>query len=133
MLNIDLKIVFVFIFLLLAVWRVRKGFENGMVQEIVNILSAAVSCVCIVLIFLTVSSVKAHTYSVLTLCVFALIAIGIVFKACTLIFKPLTAIVNVSLINSLDKFLGAIFGFGEALIFGVLLYFILDYAGVFIF
>lgn len=104
-----------------------------MMKEIVNILSAAVSCFCIVLIFFAVSSVMAKTFSVLALCLMALIGTGIIFKLCNLIFKPVTAIVNISIIGGLDKLLGALFGFGEAIIFTWFLYNILDYAGIFIF
>ena len=126
-----MEIVFVLIFIILAAWRVKKGFNNGMVEEIVNILSTIVSCVCIALIFFAVSSVIARTFSVLTLCVAALIGIGILFKFCNLIFKPVTAIANISIINGLDKFLGAIFGLGEAIIFTLFLYYIMNFAGFF--
>lgn len=129
--NVDLKMFYVLMFLILALWRIKKGFSNGMTKEIVNILSSVVSCVCIVLIFFTISSVMAHTFSVLTLCILALIGIGIVFKLCNLIFKPVTAIVNISIINGLDKFLGALFGLGEAFIFSWFIYKLMDYAGVF--
>lgn len=129
--NVDLKIAFVLIIFMLAAWRIKKGFNNGMVKEIVNILSAVVSCVCIVLIFFAVSSVRARTFSVLTLCILALLGIGILFRLCTLIFKPVAAIVNISIINGLDKFLGAVFGFGEAIIFAWFLYYLLNYASVF--
>lgn len=131
-LNADLKIAFALIVFILAIWRVKKGFDNGMLKEIVNILSAIVSCICIILIFFTVSSIRAKTFSVLTLCVLALICIGIAFKLCNLIFKPVTAIVNISIIASLDKLLGAILGLGETLIFAFFIYYLLNYSGFFI-
>lgn len=123
-LNIDLGIFLILIFVMLAIWRIKKGFHDGMVKEIVNILSAIVSCVCIVLIFFVITSVRAKTFSMLTLCVVTLIGIGILFKLFNLIFKPLTAIVNISIINGLDKFLGAILGFVEAVIFALCLYYV---------
>lgn len=133
MLNIGLKIAFIVLFFLLAVWRIKKGFQNGMMQEIINIVSIAVSCVCIVLIFLAVSSVVAHTFSTLTVCTAGLIGIGIVFKLCNLIFKPVTAIVNISIINGLDKLSGAVMGLGEAVIFSWFLYRVLDYFDILFF
>lgn len=131
MFNIDLRLVFVLIIIILAAWRIKKGYENGMVKELVNILSTIVSCVCIALIFLVISSFMAGAFAMLALCVAALMGIGILFKWFSLIFKPVTAIANISIINGLNKFLGAIFGFGEAIVFTLFLYFILNYAGFF--
>lgn len=132
-LNIDLKIIFVFIIFLVAAWRIRKGFENGMIKELVNIFSIVAACVCITLLFLTVSSIVAKTFSVLTVCIVGLIGIGIIYKLCSLIFKPITAIVNISIIHGLDKLLGAVFGLGEAVICAYFLYRVADYFGIYTF
>lgn len=132
MLDIELKLAFFLISFIIAAWRMKKGFHNGMMKEVVNILSAAVSCVSIVLIFLTISSVMAKTFSTLTVCVIGLIGIGIIFKLCKLIFAPISAIVNISIINGLDKVSGAILGLGEALICSWFIYRIMDYFGIYI-
>ncbi len=128
-----MKIVFVLILFLMVIWRVKNGFRNGMMSEIVNILSIIVSCVCIALVFLTISSVMAQTFSTLTVCIIGLIGIGIVFKLCNLIFKPMKGIVNISFIKGLDKILGAAVGFCEACIVVYFLYKVLDYFGIYIF
>ncbi len=125
-----MKIIFILIICLLIVWRIKKGFRNGMIKEIINILSIIVSLVSITLIFLVISSVMAHTFSTLTICIVGLIGIGIVFKLCNLIFKPVMAIVNISLIHGLDKMLGAVMGFGEAVICIYFLWRALDYFGI---
>ena len=130
--NIDLKIAFIVIICLLTVWRIKKGFKNGLLKEIINILSIIVSCVCISLVFLSISSVVAHTFSVLAVCIVGLIALGIVFKLCNLIFKPITAIVNISLINGLDKLAGAILGIAEAAVFSYFIYWVMNYFGILI-
>lgn len=131
--NCDLRIVFVLFIFLLLIWRVKKGFHNGMIKEVVNMLSAAVSCICIVLIFFMISSVMARTFSVLTICVAGLIGIGILFKLCSLVFKPITAIVNISIVNGLDKLLGAVIGFVEAVAGAWVFYHVLDYMGIYTF
>lgn len=125
-----MKIAFIVGICLLAVWRIKKGFKNGLIKEIINILSIIVSCVCISLVFLTVSSVIAHTFSVLAVCIVGLIALGIVFKLCNLIFKPITAIVNISLINGLDKMAGAVLGLAEAAVFSFFIYRAMNYFGI---
>lgn len=128
-----MKIAFLLIALLVTVCGVKKGFKNGLMSEIVNILSIIVSCVCVVLVFLTVSSVLAKTFSTLVVCVLGLIGIGIVFKICNLIFKPIKGIANLSIIGGLDKILGAVMGFAEAAIVIFFLYKVFDYFGIYIF
>lgn len=130
--DIDLRIVFFIISFILAAWRMKKGFRNGIIKEVVNILSAIVSCVSIVLIFFAISSVVAKTFSVLTVCIVGLIGIGIIFKLCKLIFAPVAAIVNISIIKGLDKILGAVLGLGEALICAWFIYRIMGYFGIYI-
>lgn len=125
-----MKIAFVLVAAVLALWRMKKGFRNGIIKETVNILSTIVSCVSIVLIFLTISSVKAQTFSTLTVCVLGLIGIGIIFKLCKLIFAPIAAITNISIIKGLDKMTGAILGLGEAVIFSWFMYRVLSYFGM---
>ncbi len=125
----DLKIIYILIFILLMVWRIKKGFSNGMLKELVNVFSAVISCICIALIFFAVVSAKTQKFTVLAICVISLAVIGIVYKFCTLIFKPLMAVSNVSVIGSLNKFLGAILGLCEAFIFIAFLCYILKYTG----
>ena len=130
--DVGLKIAFLVAVFFLAIWRIKKGFKNGFIKEIINILSIIVSCACISLVFLVVSSVLAHTFSVLVVCVVGLITLGIVFKLCNLIFKPITAILNISLINGLDKMIGAILGLAEAMVFSYFIYWAINYFGIFV-
>lgn len=130
--NVDLKIAFIIVICLLTVWRIKNGFKNGLIKEIINILSIIVACASISLIFLTISSVVAHTFSVLAVCIIGLIALGIIFKLCNLIFKPITAIVNISLINGLDKMAGALLGVAEAAVFSYFIYWVLRHFGIFV-
>ena len=108
------KFIFVLVVFLLFVWRIKKGFSNGIMKEIVNILSAVVSLVCVALVLLAISSLVAKALSTLVVCVFGLILLGIIFKICGLIFRPILSISNVSVIGGLNKILGAVLGAEEA-------------------
>lgn len=113
--DIDIrKLAFAIAVCLLAVWRVKRGFKNGILKEIVNILSGAISLVCVALVFYAVSSVMAGAMSTLTVCVIALIVLGILFKVCNLIFKPILALGDVAVVGGINKFLGAVLGLVEA-------------------
>ena len=126
------KFVFVLVIFLLFIWRIKKGFDNGMMKEVVTILSGAVSLVCTALVFFAVFSVEARAMSTLTLCIVGLILLGIAFKLCGLIFKPILGLSNICVIGGLDKALGVIMGAVEALMLSVLIYFVLDHIGIYV-
>lgn len=127
------KFIFILIVFLLFVWRIKKGFANGIMGEIVTIISGTVALICVALIFFAVTSVMVRAMSTLTLCIVALILLGIIFKICSLIFGPLLALSNLSIIEGFNKMLGAVMGALEACILAGVLYYALDYMGVYVF
>lgn len=126
------KFVFVLIIFLLFIWRVKKGFDNGMMKEVVTILSGAVSLICVALVILAISSFEAKAMSTLTLCIVSLILLGIAFKLCNLIFAPILGLSNISIIGGVDKMLGVIMGAAEAMVLSGLVYFVLDRIGIYV-
>lgn len=124
--------IFVLFAFLLFIWRIKKGFCNGIMKELVTILSGAVSLVSAALLFFAVSSYMADAKIVLVLCIVGLIVIGIVFKLCNLIFRPILALSNISVIGGLNKILGAVLGASEALALSCLIYYILDRMGIYV-
>lgn len=107
---------------LLILWRVKRGFRNGILKEIVNILSGCISLACLVVVFFLVSSILTKAMSTLTVCILALVFLGILFKICNLIFKPILAVGGVSVIGGVNKFLGAVLGAVEALAIAYVMY-----------
>lgn len=125
------RLIFIVLVFFLFIWRIKRGFANGIMKEVVTILSGAVSLICVALIIFAVTSAMANALSAMTVCVIALILLGIVFKICSLVFKPLLALSNLSLIGGLDKVLGAVLGVVEAGILAGLVYYVGNYlAGV---
>lgn len=102
-------------------------------REVVTILSGAVSLVSVALVFFAISSYVEKAGGLFVLCMIGLIVIGIVFKLCSLIFRPILALSNISLIGGFDKILGAVMGAIEAIALSYLVYYmfnyILDYIG----
>ena len=126
------KLIFVFIIFLIFVWRIKRGFHNGIMKEVVTILSGIVSLISVALIFFAISSYIAKAMSTLTVCVIGLVLLGTVFRLCSLIFKPIMALSNLSVIGGLDKVMGAVMGALEACALSYLLYFVLNYMGMYI-
>lgn len=101
-------------------------------KEIVTILSGVVSLICVTLMFFAVSSYMARAVSTLTVCVVGLTLLGILFKVCGLIFKPILALSNISLIGAVDQILGAVMGAAEAFLLSCALYIVLDRLGIYV-
>ena len=127
------KFIFILIVFLLFIWRIKRGFHNGIMGEIVTILSGVVALVCVALILFAVTSAMARAVSALTVCIIALILLGTVFKICSLIFRPVLALSNISLFEGFNKMLGAVMGALEACVLTGLLYYALGYVGVYVF
>lgn len=121
------------VILLLLIWRVRRGFACGMMQEIANILSGVIALVCVILILFAINSVKGKTMHVLAACIVALILLGICFKICSLIFRPLLAVDKICIVGGINKFLGAVLGAAEAILLAFLLIKAFGYFGIFVF
>lgn len=126
------KIIFVMIIFLLFIWRIQRGFYNGIMRETVTLLSGAAALVSAALVFFAVSSYREKALSMFVLCVIGLSVLGIVFKICSLIFEPILALSNLSIIGGLDKILGGIMGAAEAVGLSCLIYFVLNRVGVYV-
>lgn len=121
------------VMLVLLIWRVRRGYACGMMQEIANILSGTVALLCVLLIFFAINSVRGKSKQVLAVCIVALILLGICFKICSLIFRPLLAVDKICVVSGINKILGAALGAAEACLLAFLLIKALDYFGIFVF
>lgn len=123
---------FAAIILLLLIWRIKRGYANGMMQEIVNFLSGVVSLVCVALVFLAVSSAVNRSIHTLAACIAALVLLGVVFKLCHLIFTPLLAVGNISIVSGINKLLGAVMGVAEGGLLAYILYRALAHFGIYV-
>ena len=127
------KLIFVLIIFLLFIWRIREGYLNGMMEEIVTILSSAIALVSVGLVFLAITGYREKAISVFVLCVIGLIALGVVFKLCGLIFRPILALSKISVIGMFNRVMGAVLGAVEAVVLSCIFYriydYILDYLG----
>lgn len=126
------KFIFALIIFLLFIWRIRKGFRNGIMKEIVTILSGVISLISVALVSFAISSYREKALSMFALCVIGLVVLGVVFKLCSLILRPILALSNISVIGALDSILGAVMGAVEAAAISCLVYYVLDHMGIYI-
>lgn len=128
----SIRLIAAFVIVLIFIWRVRKGFDNGIMKEIVNILSGVISIICLLLVLFAIRSFESKATSTLVLSVGGLIILGVIFKICSLIFTPILAIGKISVIGWFNRLLGAILGACEAAVISILLYKVLYYFGIYI-
>ena len=101
-------------------------------KEVVTLLSGAVSLVSAALVFFAISSYREKALSMFVVCVIGLTVLGVVFKICSLIFEPVLALSNISIIGWVDKFLGSVMGAAEAAALSCLIYLVLDHMGIYV-
>lgn len=123
---------FAAIMLLLLIWRIKRGYANGMMQEVINLLSGVISLACVALVFLAVRSAVNKSMHTLTACIIALVLLGLVFKLCHLIFTPLLAAGNISIVSGINKLLGAVMGAAEGCLLAYILYRVLAHFGIYV-
>ena len=121
------KFIFAIIVSLLFIWRIKKGFHNGIMKEIVTILSGTVSLVSAALVFFAITSYRGKSPGAFALCVIGMVVLGTAFKLCSLIFRPILALSNISLIGGVNRIMGAAMGAVEAAALSCLIYYIFDY------
>ena len=121
------EFIFAIIVFVLFIWRIRKGFHNGIMKEIVTILSGTVSLGSVALVFFAITSYREKALGMFVLCVIGLVVLGITFKLCSLIFKPILSLSNISVIGGVNRVMGMVMGAVEAAALSFLIYCILDY------
>jgi uncharacterized membrane protein required for colicin V production len=127
-----MKFIFVTIIFVLFIWRISKGFSNGIIREIVSALSAVIGLACAVLVIYAVISLVAGEKTNVAFCVFGLILLGIFFKIFGLITSPILALGDVPFIKEFNKVLGAALGVVEAGVLVYLLYKVLEHLNIYV-
>ena len=96
-------------------------------KEVVTILSGVISLISMALVFFAISSYREKALSVFAVCVIGLTVLGVVFKLCSLIFRPILALSNISVIGLFNKIMGAVMGAVEAVVLSCLIYYVLSF------
>ena len=109
---------------IIFIWRMIAGFRKGMVQEVISLIAMAVAGVCVVLILGAIGSYLDREIGRVIQIVAVLFAVCLVYRLVHTLFTSLELISKLPIIKGLDKLLGIVVGFVEAvLIVGVLVYF----------
>jgi uncharacterized membrane protein required for colicin V production len=127
-----MKFIFITIIFILFIWRISRGFSNGILQEVVSALSAVIALVCAALIIYAVASLTAGEKTNALLCLFGLILMGVIFKIFGLITSPILALGDIPFIREFNKLLGAALGIIEACVLVYLLYKILEHMNIYV-
>jgi membrane protein required for colicin V production len=127
-----MKFIFITIIFILFIWRISRGFSNGILQEVVSALSAVIALVCAALVIYAVASLVAGKKTNALLCLFGLILMGVIFKIFGLITSPILALGDIPFVREFNKLLGAALGIIEACALSYLLYKVLEHMNIYV-
>ena len=105
----------VIVIILIVIWRMRTGFRNGMVQELLSLVAMAIAGLCAYLILGAIGSYLNREIGRLIQIIVLLVAIGTVYKLANLIFTSIKLVSKLPVIRGADKLFGGILGIVEGL------------------
>lgn len=96
--------------LLLAVFKLARGYKNGMIKEIISLVSLGVLCAVAALAANGISSYHEGRFFNVAVVVILLAILGIVHHLLGLVFFSAKVISRLPVIHFVNKLLGAVFG-----------------------
>jgi uncharacterized membrane protein required for colicin V production len=112
--NINLVLI---ISVIIVMYSIFRGFKNGMIEEIVSLISLIVAVIIVFLFGVAVTGFIDRKMNSMVIAIIFILVIGFVFKLLSLLFMSLKIIANLPVIKLFDKVAGSFIGFIEGLIF----------------
>lgn len=110
---------------IIFIWRMAAGFRKGMVQELISLVAMAVAGVCVVLIMGAIGSYMDQEIGRVIQIVAVLLVVCLVYRLVHVLFTSLELISKLPIIKGVDKLLGIVVGFAEAVVIvGGVVYFL---------
>lgn len=101
---------------IIFIWRMIAGFRKGMVQELISLIAMAAAGVCVVLILGAVGSYMEKEIGKTVQMVAVLLVVCLVYRLVHVLFTSLELISKLPIIKGVDKLLGIVVGFAEAVV-----------------
>lgn len=102
--------------IVLAVITVRSGYKKGMVKSVISLVSLVVLCVVAILLAHGISSYNHGNVFHVILTVVLLTVLGVVHHLLSVAFFTAKIVVKLPVVKFLDRLLGIVFGFLEAVL-----------------
>lgn len=118
------------IILVIFIWRISAGFQKGMVKEIISLAATAVAAVCAVLILGAIGSYLDREIGSFVQIIAILIVVCVVYRLVSILFTSMKLVSRLPIIKSLDKLLGAVLGFVEAVVMIALIVYLVKIWGL---
>lgn len=118
------------IILVIFIWRISAGFQKGMVKEIISLVATAVAAVCAVLILGAIGSYLDREIGSFVQIIAILIVVCVVYRLVSILFTSMKLVSRLPIIKSLDKLLGAVLGFVEAVVMIALIVYLVKIWGL---
>ena len=120
-----IKILICLILLVLFIWRVKRGYQQGLVKELSNLIAIAAGLFCLFLFMLLYCSYQTHAWGTTVTVVVMLVVFGLGYKLAKLILLPLKGLTALPFLRFIDKLLGGAAGIAEFIAIAVALQYVL--------
>lgn len=110
------------VIVLILIWRIYEGVQNGMVKEIISFVSLVVLCLTVGLVGTALDKYFDRDIISMIVAILLLLVLCIVHKLLGIVFFSAKIIAKLPVIHSCDKLLGAVFGFLETLVLVWMIY-----------
>lgn len=123
----DLQInVLVIIFIILIVWRIYRGFKNGLAREINGVISLFIALIVLSVVLLLIAGIMEKNIKTIILSLVFLAVVSFVYHLADLLMKSLDTIAKMPIINLVNMLLGAVAGVLEVLAIFWIMYALID-------
>lgn len=114
------------IFIILAVWRICRGFRNGLAGEVNGLLSLFMALVVISTALLLLGGILQKNTRVIVIAAVILVIVSFLYRLLGTLMKSIETVAKLPLISLVNRLSGAAAGAVEILIIFWMLYIIID-------
>lgn len=114
--------ILVIIFVLIVIWRIYRGFKNGLAKEINGLVSLLLALIVLSVALLLIASILEKNTKTIIISAVLLVAVSFVYRLVNMLMKSLETIAKLPVIHLVNMLLGAAAGGLEALVIFWIMY-----------
>lgn len=123
----DLQVnILVIIFIVLIIWRIYKGFKNGLAKEINGLVSLFIALIVLSAVLLLIASILEKNIKTIIISIIFLVVVSFVHHLVELLMKSLETIAKMPIINWINMLMGAAAGVLEVVAVFWIMYVLID-------
>lgn len=114
------------VFVILMIWRIRKGYKNGFVKEAGRVVALFTALIVLAVLFLLIASILEKNVKMTVVSIILLFAVSIFCGLINVITKSMETLAKLPLIRTANSLLGAAAGVSEIMIAFWIMYMVIE-------